>query len=435
MIRCLLIYGFLITACAVPGIANAREWTLDDAVKTAVNASHSARVERLEADAASLDTENASAHRYPTLSASASANVVSEVMKLETPVKSIQFGDYDSYDISLRIRQIIYDGGRYSYAGKAAEARHQARLSRAEAGELTAEFEIKSAFYTLLLAEQSAKAVREAINEAENHLHDVEALRDQGMALENDVLRARLRISTARMDLTSREADIERAKAQFRDILGIESDDEVALVWNDTGIDNSDPETNTSLLFDRPEFRAFEAASRSSQYTARSIRSATYPTVSLSGGLNYGQPGLDPPANDWMHYFSAGITVNWNMWDWNIADREAEKAFIETRKIEADREDFTQEMLRRYREAVTALNEAESRAELAEESAEYARRNLELITASYREGMSKETDYDNAHVAYTKAGIDLAASRIMIYLRVAAVEYICGIRYTEGSHE
>lgn len=435
MNRRLPVYGILVIALAVPGIIHAREWTLDDAVRTAVDASHRARIERLDADAATLDSHNANAHKYPTLSASASANVLSEVMELETPAKSIQFGDYDSYDLSLRISQLLYDGGRYTYAGKAAEERHRARLSQAEAGELAAEFEVKNAFYTLLMAEQSANAVREAISEAENHLGDIEALRDQGMALENDVLRARLRISTARMELTSREADIERAKAQFRDVLGIDPGEDVRLAWNDPGSKPAISDSDVSLLYNRPEFSAFDAASQSSQYMARSARSASYPTVSLSGGFNYGQPGLDPPANEWMHYFSAGIMVNWRVWDWNITDREAEKAFIETRKIDADREDFTQDMFRRYREALTALQEAESRADLAAESADYASQNLALVTASYREGMSTETDYDNAHVAYTKAGIDLATARIMIYLRAAAVDYICGKRYTGGSHE
>ena len=83
----------------------------------------------------------------------------------------------------------------------------------------------------------------------------------------------------------------------------------------------------------RPEFKAFDAAVIASEKTVKVARADVLPNVGLFGGFYYGKPGLDLPANRWMHYFASGVLLNWNVWDWGKTKREIEKAYITKKKI------------------------------------------------------------------------------------------------------
>jgi len=367
---------------------------------------------------------------------SANAQVVSEVMKITLPGKTIRFGDYDSYDFKLKVNQLIYDGGRLNSLREAGITRSEMSGLRAEAAELAVEFQAKSAFFQVVMAEESVKSVRESIKEAENHLNDVRALYVQGMALENDVLRARLRISMEELELTSGEADIERAKAGFRKVVGIPSREDVTIVWNVSRPDTAAVSAGYDEALDkRPELKAFDAALQASDYSIGGARAGMYPNIALYGAFNYGKPELDLPANEWMYYFSGGVTMSWNVWDWGKNRRETERAEMNKRKIAHNRDDFERSLAEQISEAVTAYREALKRADLADETAKVSKKNLDLISSSYREGMATETDYDSAHATYTAAVHKQSGARIAVYLSKAYINYVMGIRYSGDDNE
>jgi len=87
-------------------------WTLERTVMTAVKTSNQVNVEKLNADLADLDAMSAEMRWRPHVSFTSRAIVMSEVMELDMPLKTVRFGDYDSYDFLVQFNQIIYDGGR-----------------------------------------------------------------------------------------------------------------------------------------------------------------------------------------------------------------------------------------------------------------------------------------------------------------------------------
>ena len=207
--------------------AFAEEWTLDQTVSSALNASNMVAVERFEADEANLDAISAKKGWFPSISLSADANYISEVMEIKMPLKTIRFGDYDSYNFNISFNQLLYDGGRLQALKEVNDNRSIMSMYNAEAVELAVELQAKIVFYRVVMAESAYKASEQSLLEAKNHHNDVQAFYNQGMALENDVLRTKLRIANAEMELVSRKADLEKAKAEFRKITGRSSDEEI----------------------------------------------------------------------------------------------------------------------------------------------------------------------------------------------------------------
>lgn len=407
----------------------AGEWTLDRALADAVNTAGTVRIEMLESEEAALDAENAQSRRYPQLSIGAGANYVSTVMEIDMPFKNIRFGDYDSYDFTLSVRQLIYDGGRLSSLRSAGEARIRAGEYSAEAGRLAVELKTKAAFFQTLMAERMVESAGRTREEASRHLDMVLSLRNQGMAIENDVARARLRVSSATLEVSERNTDLVKARAAFRRSVGCDSEEPVTLVWNGD-YKPAFVEASRDRLDGRPEFRVFDSAREASLLAGKAASAGLRPSVGLVAAYHYGRPGLDLPANDWMSYATAGISLSWNLWDWGETRREMTRAGIAARRVDENRSEFARELDRQLTEANAVYSSARERLGLAREAAALAGETLAVAETSYREGMMTETDYDNAHTILARARIEAAAAETAVWLGAAQVEYVLGIRST-----
>jgi outer membrane protein len=415
--------------------AGGEVWTLGRTVSSAVSVSNSAQVNRLDSEGAKIDASSAKMNWYPTVSFTGSANYVNKLMEINLPGKVIQFGGNDSYDLKIRVNQLVYDGGRLGALREAGIYRSQMSLHQAEAGELMAEFQAKTAFFSIAAAEENIKAAEQSILEAKNHLQDVTALQRQGMALEDDVFASRLILSQAEMGFVSQQANLERAKASFLKVVGLKPDDEITISLNDKEQTVIDSVRIDDAFKQRPEFRAYEASLAVSEKTARSIRADLHPNVGFSGSYSYGKPGINIPANQWMNYLSGGIMLSWTLWDWGKVNRDIEKAEINRQKTLKNRDDLKLVIAEQVSDALTTYKEARERAKLAGESADFAKRHMDTVTKSFKQGMATENDYEVAHALYTRSLYDSAASVFGVKISAAQVEYVLGIRYKGEKNE
>lgn len=429
------IYLILIITVILCPDAFSGNWTLGRTVGAALKASNKAEIDRLDTKQALLDADNATKGWYPSVTLSASSSYVNKVMEISMPTKTITFGDNDSYDMNVTLRQLIYDGGRLDALKKAGESRAKASEQTLKASELAVEFQAKAAFYNVFMNERQLENANQSLNEAQNHFRDVNARFGQGMALENDVLRAKLRISNAEMDVVSRKSSLEKARAAFRKIAGLAPDEEIEVEFDDNASDALNLDTKNYSALSRPEFRAFDSIAEAYDKKARAAKADNYPSLSLFGKYNYGKPGLNLPANEWMNYFTAGVNLSWNVWDWGKTDNEIEKAIIDKRKTLKNKDEFKSALEQQISEAYADYEASASRVKLAEESLNYAQKTLELTGVSYKEGTSTETDYDNAHTAFSKSSNEKTIARIALLMSAAQIDYVLGKRFTGGNNE
>lgn len=136
-----------------------------------------------------------------------------------------------------------------------------------------------------------------------------------------------------------------------------------------------------------------------------------------------------------MTYASGGVALSWTFWDWGRVNREVEKAEITRQKTLKNREDLKLAVAQQVSDALSAYKEARERASLAKESADYAKRHLDLVAKSFKQGMTTENDFVGAHALYTRSLFDSAASDIAVKISAAQIEYVLGIRYSGGKHD
>jgi len=414
-------------------LADADVWNIEKTINAALASSDKSKIENIKSLSADLDETSAKMGWFPTVSFSASGKYVNKVMEINMPFKTIQFGDNDSYDLKVQVNQLIFDSGRLRSLRESASHRSLAFEKQKESVELVTEYQAKAVFYSVLSGIKNIEAAESSVREAENHLKEVDARYKQGMVLETNLLMSKLRVSQAKMDLVSKQADLDKYKALFRKITGGEGDVEISMNDSMKTIDNV--RAFSGLLEKRPELKAFSETILSYDRNARAAKSEALPVVGLFGAYNYGQPGLDLPKNEWMNYFTTGVYLNWNVWDWGSAKRNSEKMILSKKVTEREKSDFEKTLRQNLDEAVAEYEKSCKRVDLAKEAFDYSKENLSQTNKLYKEGMATETDYDNAHSAFTRAASEISVSDAIRNLALAQLEYVLGIRYNGGKNE
>ncbi len=417
------------------GAGYAAEWTLDRTVNESLAHANTLDSEELNARLAEIDAAQARGGWYPALSLSSSASVVSEVMEIDMPFKTIRFGDYDSYDIALTVNQLIYDNGRLAAMEELAGIRKRMSGFEADAIRLEITWRARSAFHAVMLADRRVEASRQAVSRAKRHIGDVTSLVSQGLALKNDLLRAELGKAEAEMMLASRTSESDKARAVFRQLTGAPKDDPVRLTETERGRPRSPKGTVEDALASRPEMKALSTAVDAAEKNAEAARTLGGPTLGLYASLHYGKPGLDLPSNEWMHYASGGIRLDWKLLDWGNIERTARKAEIEGRKIQLKIKDVERLIGRQVEEARSTLIAARKRVELARTAFDYAESHLAAVDARQRNGMATETEYSMAHDAYVRAEQERLAAGTEERLAAAFFDYVLGVSREGGTNE
>jgi len=386
------------------------EYTLERCLLLALECSASMDESRELVVAAGERVGAASAARLPRLDAGAHYRYASEVMehRIEMPGLGgidLRFGDGHQTDINLGISFPLYTGGRVGRIQEAEEAGLLAARFREAATARELFRDVRRAYFEVLGREAQLEVVNLGIRRLERRLESLRGARVQESATEEDVLRVRSRLLEAEQSRHRAEAGLEASSLQLGRLIGqVEKairplgDLKISLMAD---LDSEDLAPSQALQ--RPELLALGEDIHRQSKLAESAASALRP--SLYGDLrgHYGRPGVDLLENEWMGYATAGLTLNWTLWDGGAGKHERGQFSAQARRLEARREETTR-AIRTARASASALLES-SRREL-ENSNERVRveaailekvsHRLQLAQASENELLDAQDDLNKA---------------------------------------
>ncbi|HVO40909.1 MAG TPA: TolC family protein, partial [Spirochaetia bacterium] len=116
--------------------------------------------------------------------------------------------------IRLALQQPVFTGRRIESSIRQAEAARDSSRGDLGRSRLDLRYSVTEAYWSLARARAQVAAIQQSVAPAESHLADALKLLGQGMATNNDVLQARMRLQDIRIDLASAQTmrDISRAR-------------------------------------------------------------------------------------------------------------------------------------------------------------------------------------------------------------------------------
>lgn len=387
-----------------------------EAALSAAPSLESAAAASRESEAVSAE---AAARRQPVLGAGGSYQYASEHMRSELelpaglPSRTLEFGDGHVASINLGLAVPLYTGGELTRTATAAAAGVEAASRREDGVRLDLARSVRVAFTGALGRQAQVEASALAVARLSRHLESVTGAEQAGAATTESVVRAQTRLALARQRHLQAEAARDSSALALGRLVGRPG--VPVLPSGDVG---------ASLLLaagdtlpaegPRPEVAALSAEARRQRELAAAASGRLRPRVMADVRAHYGRPGVDALANEWMGYGTAGVSVDWPLWDAGARRQRVHQAEARARWLDAQRRDLDESLT-----TAAATARAQLRAALAQEAQvgerlALQRRLLEMVAGRQALDSATETEFLDAHDDLAQAEVDLALVRTRV---------------------
>ncbi|WP_300526100.1 TolC family protein [Aminiphilus sp.] len=316
----------------------------------------------------------------------------------------------DSQSASLKVQQLLSDGGKTAAAVRAAQRSEDAAASDLESLRNTLAYEVRTAYYELVRARQELQVALEMVALHEKHLDKAKALLAAGASPKSDVTAAEVDLSRSRLDLATARADAARAAAALENAMGLRSDgaapeyavEEPPLPDAQT---LSLEEAVQKALAAHPDLRAKAFRVAEAEETLRLRRKGLVPSLSAYGGYSWSSGGTSD--SEW----EAGLALSVPLADGGLTAANITVAEAKLDAVRAEEERLRQTVLLEVRKAWLAIGEAEEKLETATVVVRQAKENLDLAEGRYQVGVGSSLEVSDAAASYSDARKSLVQAR------------------------
>ncbi|MFZ0929733.1 MAG: TolC family protein [Syntrophobacteraceae bacterium] len=274
--------------------------------------------------------------------------------------------------------------------------------------------DVQIAYLQTLLAAKLVEVARDNVASLEVQKKNAEANYQQGVAAQNDVLKADVALSEA----VQRERDTVKQliilRSNLNQLMDLDLQEKVDLA----GIEEkTSPVPDLHQLYSaaeekRPEYLAVKASIQQAEYSKTAARSRYYPRVSAFAqyykeGENF-QADRNPYAND--QNGAVGVRVDWNFFEGGKTRASELEWEYRIRGFEQRRDDLLQKIRLQVENALEQLKVAKANIETTRVAVLQAVENDRITTLQYKEQVVIFLEVLNAQVFLAQSRADLYQS-------------------------
>lgn len=280
-----------------------------------------------------FDQEAISNEKLPQLIMSAQATYQSEVTEVPIPNSGIEPLNKDQYRATLSINQLIYNGGMIDASSGLKSAQLKTRQQQVEVNLYQLKKLVNQLYFSILLSQEKHKLLIAKQTELQTKLKEVKS------GISNGVL-----LPTSDKIL---EAELLKLKQQFIEV----KNNKITLISNlstlmaeplDTATIFNEPiiETQLSSELNRPELQLFQLKKEELESSESLLAKQRTPKLLGFATGGYGNPGLNMLDNSFQTFYTVGLKVDWNVFDWGINKKQRESLSLNKDIIDTETEVF-----------------------------------------------------------------------------------------------
>src|ERR1017187_2463604 len=221
---------------------------------------------------------------------------------------------------SVRIEQSIYEGGRLRSTIKAASLTKQQAVARYQATVADKVFDVRTAYFDVLLAEVQQDEQQSAWNLVNQRHDEMKTRLGTGLVERYDLLHSEVLLASGHSRLLRGQTQLRLAKAKLVPLMGFSVP---ARLWDSMPLKLSDPlesappysiellDAIEQALQNRPEIEAQAKSVPLAHEHLTDARSGYKPSVKVLAGYGGFNDDLDRDIHGWF----GGAQVNWNIFD------------------------------------------------------------------------------------------------------------------------
>lgn len=419
MLKKIILSSIIFTA----GLFAQQKMDLNKSIEIGLKNSKNVKIALTANKLAAAKITQANAYTLPKLSFTAAYTRLSDIpafeVKLPTAPMPIRISDpiLNNYVLKLGIQQPLFTGFKLSSNKSAAE-----NMSKSAEFDVAKEMNdevlnITSAYYNLYKATLVSQFALENQKQILKHVTDVHNFFNNGQVTKNDVLKLEVQLSTAQLRVIEAKNNLDFMRAQYNQTIGLPVSAQTEIVNDEIQLSPLS-EKYDNLLSEAKENRV-EIKSLNSKLDAAndnitSAKSGIFPSVYFTADYYYNNPNqrIMPAREQFDAGWNVGISLNWDLWDWNLTNsltEQAEQSSLSIKTgLEKTKELIELELYRAYLSLVSATEKVKVNIKTVEQATEQAN----LSSNSFKEHVVTATDISDSETALLKAKTDLTDSYV-----------------------
>ena len=334
----------------------------------------------------------------------------------------------------VKLKQLLYDGGKTRYNGRAASKATDAQRDSAEATRLDTVYAVSQSYYRVLEARELLRVGENSRSQREAFLKLTDSYQKAGKATRLESLKAEAQLLDAERSLVQANEALRISELIMKKTIGIGVEAQISIADSlpETFAEPGNEENLFAQMFENnPDLRKSAQFKEQAKLFIDSASGSYLPEISLQGTYGYRDRDVGGSGDEWM----TGVFLEWSLFEGGITHAQVGKARAHFREIEwndkAIRDQVQVDLRQAFADIRTALASIRSSKRLVEAQDEAYKTAVEFYKwgkATYIEVLTSETDLTQAKAAYVRAVGDYQAA-------TARLDRVTGKRYSTGEKQ
>ncbi len=338
--------------------------------------------------------------------------------------------DVHGYQASLDASLMLFDGFGNFFNLARSRANVSSYRNRVSQQELNAAYNVKSQYFSLLQAHATFKITQKALERTQELMKIAQTKYELGSASRSDVLKAKVSLSQAQLDMLTSENRVSKAQANLNYAIGEPVDQEIRVKDVEiSDVDYSLSDVSAQSLRSNPGYLSAQDDLSAAKHGLRNAQSDYLPTLSLSASKYWVGPELGE-MDDWLsrnYTTTIGGRLSFNIFDRFMTKQRNDYAKANLHSAEYGVSDWKRAVELEAREAYLNLQETLKARELSDEKFASAQEDYKLAQEKYTLGAATILDILDAEVSLRTAESDQVDSKYNYLLAVARLKTVMGI--------
>lgn len=432
---------FLMMLCvglASLGVAEAQvQLTLNEAIEIALNDNPTVKVADLEIERYDYVYKQAASSLYPQIDASGQYALA---IRRQEMTEGFSFGGKNTFNVSGNISLPLFVPSVYRQM-KMTRTQMATAVESARANRIDLIAAVRSAYYNVLLAEQSLTVLNEAIATTQRVVDNTKDLYDNGLASEYDYLTAQVQLSNLKPQVMQAETAIDITKLQLKMYLSLpeDLDIEVSGTLDDFRTEVLLGEDYSTDIAENTTLKTLDLQRELLEHQEKMIQTTRMPSLVAFGSISYiGQERIDlsglmggmgsrasSAANEskfwWQYPISVGAQISIPIFSGLKKTNQLREVRNQMAQLELQRDYAEQGIRLQVQASINTLLTARETMLANELTVEQAEKAYDISLTRYNAGAGTIIELNSAQLSLTQAQLSYSQS-IYDYL-AAHAEY------------
>ena len=376
-----------------PGWSRAESLTLEEAIRIALANNREILVAKEKIEEARQRIKETKAGYFPTINLGGTYTHLNEAPS--------ETGKADSYVSKLSFDQPLYTSGRLSYANKGASLYYQKPQADLKNAQNKITFQVKKAFYAVLLAQENVGVTEKALDQAKRHLAVVEDFFKVGVVSRFDLLRTQVEVANLKPDLIQARNNLRLSRESLANLLSLSSASlklEGELSFEPLKINLE--EAMDRALKERSDLRSLKLQKEMSEVALKLAKVQNKPTLALVGNYQYQNPSHGK--DEWGEEWNLNLVLSIPLFDgWANRARVAQRR-SQIKQIDLSLRGLEAGIDLEIKKAFWDLEASEGRIYAQKKNIEQAEEALSIAEVRYKSGAITNLEVLDAQLALTR---------------------------------